>query len=547
MISALLLAVFSVLLSCLYFTLRYNRSRFRDFPQLPNSFLFGHLKAFDQVIRSGIPDRHPDQVFLEIHEKLGRPPMFLVGLWPVQVPMLLVCDHDIAEQISKISNLFPWSTPKADITSHLNHLLGPTNILSLQGHEWKQTRRKFNYTFSHQNLSSFIPTIVDKAGIFLKNLDHFAATQADCSLMKMTTNLTFDIIGAVVMDMDLNAQCLNEAEQGELVSLHLELIESFTGAHAESAPSWMTPRKAMKRRRLGNRINQLIDDIILETKKKVEQDPEYASKSVLANRLRTASDFSSGPELPNETRDQVKVFLVAGHDTTSIVLSFAFYELSRSPRTLVALRAELDDLFGPETHPSAVQAKLRGPDGEALLGKMEYVSAVIKEALRLYPPAGTARMSSPGTNFQVTSPSDGKTYCLDGLTLYNCAPIIHRDRNVYGENANEFVPERWLGSAAKEIPASAWRPFERGPRNCIGQELANLEARIVIALVARKYDFVKVGLSGFLLDEKDRPLLGEDGRVETQSNMYNILQITSKPADGMMMKVSLANYDEKRT
>ncbi|KAM7215176.1 Cytochrome P450 [Rhypophila decipiens] len=539
MISAPLLAALGVLLSWLYVTLRRSRSRYRDFPQLPNSFLFGHLKAFDQAMRTGIPDRdgHPDQVFLAIHEKLGRPPLFLVDFRPVRVPMLIVCDHDMAEQISKISHLFPWSTPKADVTSHLDHLLGPTNILSLQGHEWKQTRRKFNYSFSHQNLSSCIPTIVDKAGIFLRNLDHFAATQQDFSLMKIATNLTFDVIGAVVMDMDLNAQCLDEAEQGELVSLHLDLIESFTGAHAESA-SWMAPQKVMKRRRLGNRINELVDDIILETKKKIEHDPEYASKSVLATRLRTASD---APELPNETRDQIKIFLVAGHDTTSIMLSFAFYELSRSPRILAALRAELDDLFGPETDPSVVQAKLRGPDGEGLLGKMEYVSAVIKEVLRLYPPAGTARTSRTGTNFQVTSPSDGKTYCLDGPTLYSCNTIIHRDRNVYGENANEFVPERWLGSAAKEIPASAWRAFERGPRNCIGQELANLEARVVIALVARKYDFVKVGLGGFVLDEKDRPVLGEDGRVKTQSNMYNILQITSKPADGMMMKVKLAN------
>jgi cytochrome P450 len=70
--------------------------------------------------------------------------------------------------------------------------------------------------------------------------------------------------------------------------------------------------------------------------------------------------------------------------------------------------------------------------------------------------------------------------------------MIQRDRDVYGSNANDFVPERWLGDAAEKIPTSAWRSFERGPRNCIGQELAILEARVVIALVARRYDFVKV-------------------------------------------------------
>jgi cytochrome P450 len=70
--------------------------------------------------------------------------------------------------------------------------------------------------------------------------------------------------------------------------------------------------------------------------------------------------------------------------------------------------------------------------------------------------------------------------------------MIQRDPDVYGDTADDFVPERWLDDAASEIPASAWRAFERGPRNCIGQELAGLESRVVVALVARRYDFVKV-------------------------------------------------------
>jgi cytochrome P450 len=84
---------------------------------------------------------------------------------------------------------------------------------------------------------------------------------------------------------------------------------------------------------------------------------------------------------------------------------------------------------------------------------------------------------------------------MAGVSVFNCVTSIHRDPQIYGETANEFVPERWLHGAAEAIPASAWRPFERGPRNCIGQELANIEARVVIALVARRYDFSKVGYS----------------------------------------------------
>ena len=106
---------------------------------------------------------------------------------------------------------------------------------------------------------------------------------------------------------------------------------------------------------------------------------------------------------------------------------------------------------------------------------------------------------------------------------------MHRDSAVYGANANEFMPERWLvsgdvntaaeehthanesiaGDEEKKIPASAWRPFERGPRNCIGQELASLEARVILACVARRYDFEKVGYGALEVGGDGNPVFEE--------------------------------------
>lgn len=122
---------------------------------------------------------------------------------------------------------------------------------------------------------------------------------------------------------------------------------------------------------------------------------------------------------------------------------------------------------------------------------MIYASAVIKETLRLWPPAGTARMTYPGAGLSVRTRT-GEEYTLDGVHVYNCAIIIQRDPAVYGETANDFRPERWLDDSAETIPVGAWRAFERGPRNCIGQELAMLEARVVLALLVCHFDFIKV-------------------------------------------------------
>jgi cytochrome P450 len=121
---------------------------------------------------------------------------------------------------------------------------------------------------------------------------------------------------------------------------------------------------------------------------------------------------------------------------------------------------------------------------------MTYIAAVIKETLRLWPPAGTARMIKSDAGIKVQT-STGE-YLLEGVNIYSCSILIHRDPEVYGDTANDFLPERWLGDSAKQIPVSAWRAFERGPRNCIGQELVSIEARVIVALVARRYDFIKV-------------------------------------------------------
>ena len=134
-------------------------------------------------------------------------------------------------------------------------------------------------------------------------------------------------------------------------------------------------------------------------------------------------------------------------------------------------------------------------------------------------------MSPPGAGFTVTT-STGENFCLDDCTIYNCNPIIQRDRTVYGESADDFVPERWLSEECKGFPPGAWRPFECGPRQCIGQDLALMEARIVLALVARRYDFVKVGLGSVVLADGDNedsgPVPDEKGRIKTKDDLFNV-------------------------
>jgi cytochrome P450 len=256
-------------------------------------------------------------------------------------------------------------------------------------------------------------------------------------------------------------------------------------------------------------------------------DGNSKDRSVLALALKDIDNLT--PTVLQSIADQVKTFMFAGHDTTSILLQRLFYALSTHPGCLAKIRAEHDAIFGDSDPREVLLAR---PD--ETMKALVYTSACIKEALRLWPPAGSARMSHNGLKIRT---SNGEDVCLDGCVLYICHYIIQRDPKVYGETANDFVPDRWVddsdtssatveqdGSAtgANNIPISAWRAFERGPRNCIGQELANLEARAILACTIRRYDFVKVGRGEVATDEKGQPIVDEKGVYKTKSELINV-------------------------
>lgn len=343
--------------------------------------------------------------------------------------------------------------------------------------------------------------------IFLERLNSLCETGETFALMDFTSRLTFDIIGKVVMEADLDAQVYNQSKNSELVDLFETLLDSYNGERY-NLPWWLTIQRVRRRAALSNRIAGLLQVIVrrkhAELHEQGKDNPN--ARSVLSLALQDVTSLT--PSIMNETCDQLRTILFAGQDTTSILLSWVFYELSRTPHALRAVRAELNNLLGPDTTPSAVRARIL--EQEDLLQQMHYVSAVIKETLRLHPPGGTARVIPRGSGFTVRMPG-GEQQCLDGLLVYNCQTIIHADPKAYGDTADHFAPERWLArdDGDSDIPPGAWRPFERGVRSCPGQELVNIEARVIIALTVRRYDFVKAGMGEVILDSGGQPSLDE--------------------------------------
>ena len=342
------------------------------------------------------------------------------------------------------------------------------------------------------------------------------------------------------MGINMGAQLPIE-KQSAIVKLFRDILKTYTDTDG-GGYLWLNPSMMFRRRRLGGQVDLAIKKAICEQFAEIKMNDEKATKNrtVLALSLQDVEAQTLPPQVLQETADQLKSFLFAGFDTTSSILAWTFTELSRSPHVLTKLRAEHDEIFGKDADPAIVKQGLLS-HGEDLISRLTYTSAVIKEILRLYPPAGTARRAPYGSGFFIKL-KDGREVCVDGLVLYSCHYQIQRDPEVYGETSNDFVPERWLSnvrtSAASDNdhiagdvahangtgkePQTSWRPFETGPRNCIGQELANLEARVILAFAVRRYDFTKIGLGEVKLDESSQPMLNGKGQYVVKEEPFNV-------------------------
>ncbi len=226
---------------------------------------------------------------------------------------------------------------------------------------------------------------------------------------------------------------------------------------------------------------------------------------------------------------QIRTFLFAGHDTSSSTLCYCYHLLSLHTEIRDAVIKEHNSVLGPETD----QASSLLSEKPHLLNQLPYTSAIIKETLRLYPAASSTRQGEPG--FNIVAP-DGRLYPTDGLLIWSNHFAIHRNPDSW-KRPDAFLPQRWMvekEDGLSNADKGAWRAFEHGPRNCIGQELSILELKLVLAITLRRFNVDSA------YDEYDR-IRGRKSPKKTVDGdrAYQILAGAAHPNDGFPCKVTL--------
>jgi len=199
-----------------------------------------------------------------------------------------------------------------------------------------------------------------------------------------------------------------------------------------------------------------------------------------------------------------------------------FYFLSHNPVIREKACTELTSILGPGKG-VAVERIQTSPH---VLSKMIYNHAVIKEALRLFPPANTVRIGSPSVNI---TDSSGRQWPTHDWMVWPDSYVLGRDER-YFPRADQFIPERYLpDSPFPPVPTGAWRAFERGPRDCIGSEFGMLEIKVVMALTLRDFKF--------------KPAYEEGAPKVDGEKCYQMLFGSAKPKSGVPGRIQRVGND----
>jgi cytochrome P450 len=267
------------------------------------------------------------------------------------------------------------------------------------------------------------------------------------------------IVGKTLFDADVERDA---QDIGKSMEMLLELGADFR--RTVLIPHWLPTPSNFRLELAIRKIEKVLYRMIAEKRASGREGGDLLSM------LLAAQDEDGSRMTDRQLRDEAITLFLAGHETTANTLSWTWWLLARNPAVEAKLHAELRNVLGG-----------RSPSMEDL-PKLTYTNHIITESMRLYPPAwGTARTAIE--DHEIAGYSVPKN---SGVSFAQWT--VHRDARWYAA-PDEFRPERWEGDLLKRLPRFAYFPFGGGPRQCIGNSFALMEAALILATIAQQYRF----------------------------------------------------------
>ncbi len=332
-------------------------------------------------------------------------------------------------------------------------------LFTSRGDLWRQQRKLMQPTFHHTQINRYAGQIVRHTEAMLAGWQEGDVVAIDEAMHALTFTIIVDAL-------------FSARVSGETTTVHQAIHDLGQGLAAQSQslflallPEWM-PWPALRQKRRGAQtLDRLVYEMIAERRALGGSDRPADLLSIL---LFTRDEETGATMSDRQLRDELVTLYIAGHETTAVLLNWTWVLLSQHSEVAAALQAELDAVLNS-----------RRPTFEDI-PHLAFTGAIIKEVLRLYPPAWFLFREAPAGLTMRGEAVPAKSI------LFMFPYAVHRDGRWYQE-PQAFRPGRWLEGLEQSLPKGAYFPFGLGPRTCIGNGFAQMEAQLILATIAQRF------------------------------------------------------------
>jgi cytochrome P450 len=330
-------------------------------------------------------------------------------------------------------------------------------LLTNDGDSWKRQRKLMAQAFTPKRIQGYAASMARVGAASLGSW----RDGAEVNLHQEMSRVTMEVVSDALFGANVGP------DEIETVRGAMEVVNEFLANSPEAItrlPAWVPTPRNLRVTRAVARLDGVIYGIIARRRGGEPRDD-------LLGTLLAAQDDDGVGMTDKQLRDEAMTLFLAGHETTALALAHTLYLLSKHPAIERRVRAEVDDVLGGHVggDPSA-------DDARALV----YTERVLKESMRLFPPAWATGREA------IESVAIGGYRVPAGAQIVVSQWVVHRDPRWF-PNPEGFDPDRWEPERAKALPRFAYFPFGGGPRVCIGNHFAMMEATLLLAVILQRY------------------------------------------------------------
>jgi len=465
----------------------------------------------------------PLQSLMDLTRELG--PIFRMDM--MGKPMVIVSGADLVDELcdeSRFDKAVRGALRRVRAIGGDGLFTGDT-----QEPNWSKAHNILLPTFSRQAMNNYMPMMLDVANQLVLKWERMNDDD-EIDVVHDMTAVALDTIGICGFNYRFNS--FYRQDYHPFIDALTHTLETCMMQRGLPFESQFLKNRLERMKNDVEYMNNLVDDIIRERRKgggvKAEND--------LLNYMLAGVDKVTGESLSDENiRYQINTFLIAGHETTSGLMSFTLYFLLNHPEVLEKAYEEVDRVLGRDI---SVEPTIKE------VNKLTYIQQILSESLRLWPTAPALSV------YPCKDEVIGGKYKLKEKTFTTILSLmLHRDKSVWGDNAENFDPEHFSREAIASRPINAYKPFGNGQRACIGRQFAMQEATLVMGMILQRFQLVdhtnyklkiKESMSikpdGFMMKVKMRPEIKRSklvaGGAVTEEKQGSLTESAKRPSHG---------------